>query len=90
MGRDMTLARARIKLGSAPGANFQLRAGTTAASLQDLPVAASATNAGGWVVLDFRKRVHARYLLIWFTKLPPDPAGTFQASIFSIQLKGRP
>ena len=37
-----------------------------------------------------RKPVHARYLIIWFTKLPPDPSGTFQAGIYSIRLKGRP
>jgi eukaryotic-like serine/threonine-protein kinase len=90
MGRAITLARARIKLGSTPGADLQLRAGTTAATLQDLPVTATATNAGGWASLHLRKPVHARYLLIWFTRLPPDPAGTFQASIYGIQLKGRP
>jgi hypothetical protein len=90
MGRAITLARARIKLGNTPGAALQLRAGTTAATLQDLPVTATATNARGWVSLHLRKPVHARYLLIWFTKLPPDPSGTFQASIYGIQLKGRP
>jgi hypothetical protein len=90
MGRAITLARARIKLGNASGATLQLRAGTTAATLQDLPVTATATDARGWVVLHPRKPVHARYLLIWFTKLPPDPSGTYQASIFTIQLKGRP
>jgi hypothetical protein len=90
MGKTITLARTRIKLGSTPGADLQLRAGTTAATLQDLPVAATATDARGWVVLHLRKPIHARYLLIWFTKLPPDPSGTFQASIYNIQLKGRP
>jgi hypothetical protein len=90
MRRAITLARARIKLGRTPGATIQLRAGTAAATLQDLPVTATATNARGWISLRLRKPVHARYLLIWFTKLPPDPSGTFQASIYSIQLKGRP
>jgi hypothetical protein len=90
MSRAITLARARIKLGSTPGATLQLRAGTAAATLQDLPVTATATDARGWVVLHLRYPVHARYLLIWFTKLPADPSGTFQASIYGIQLKGRP
>ena len=90
MGRGITLAGARIKLGNAPGANIQLRAGTAAATLQDLPVTATATDARGWVSLRLRNPVHARYLLIWFTKLPADPSGTFQASIYGIQLKGRP
>jgi hypothetical protein len=90
MGRTITLARARIKLGTTPGASLQLRAGTTATSLKGLPVIARAANAARWVSVQLRKPVHARYLLIWFTKLPPDPSGTFQAHIFSIRLKGRP
>jgi hypothetical protein len=32
---------------------------------------------------------HARYLLIWFTKLPPDSAGTYQASIYAITVRGQ-
>ena len=31
----------------------------------------------------------ARYLLIWFTKLPPDSAGTYQASIYDITVRGQ-
>jgi hypothetical protein len=45
---------------------------------------------GGWVRMRFRGPVPARYLLIWFTKLPPDPSGTFQASVFEVSLQGRP
>ena len=30
----------------------------------------------------------ARYLLIWFTKLPPDGAGTYQASVYQIAVRG--
>jgi hypothetical protein len=30
-----------------------------------------------------------RYVLIWFTSLPPDPAGTFQASVHNLRLDGR-
>jgi hypothetical protein len=32
---------------------------------------------------------HGRYVLIWFTRLPPDPAGTFQASVHNVRLEGR-
>ena len=34
--------------------------------------------------------VHVRYLLIWFTKLPPDNAGTYQASVYKITVQGQP
>jgi len=33
--------------------------------------------------------VHVRYVLIWFTKLPPDNAGTYQASVYKITVEGR-
>ena len=34
--------------------------------------------------------VHVRYLLIWFTKLPPDNAGDYQASVYRITVQGQP
>jgi hypothetical protein len=89
MGHTVTIARATIRLGSTPGASLQLRAGSSA-SLKDLPVIARETGAGGWVSMQISKPVHARYLLIWFNNLPPDPSGTFQASVIEVRLKGRP
>jgi hypothetical protein len=32
---------------------------------------------------------HGRYLLIWFTVLPPDSFGTFQASVYNVRVEGR-
>jgi hypothetical protein len=90
MGRVVTLARARIRLGNAPGARFQLRAGLGPGSLAGLPVRAREAGARGWVSIRLSQPVHARYVLIWFTRLPPDPSGTFQASVFDIRLQGRP
>jgi len=29
-------------------------------------------------------------VLIWFNSLPPDPAGTFQVSVYDLRLEGRP
>jgi hypothetical protein len=42
------------------------------------------------VQLPLSTPVHVRYLLIWFTKLPPDPAGTYQASVYKITVQGQP
>jgi hypothetical protein len=33
---------------------------------------------------------HVRYVLIWFTKLPPDTAGTYQVSVYKISVQGQP
>jgi transcriptional regulator with XRE-family HTH domain len=89
MGRPVTITDVRIRLGSAPGADLQVRAGA-APVLADLPPVASATNAGGVVSLHLARPARARYVLIWFTRLPPDPSGTFQASVSDIRVQGRP
>jgi Helix-turn-helix domain len=88
MGRPVTIIIAQMTLGSIPGADIELRAGNVPA-LADLHTVARAANAGGVVQLRPARRVRGRYLLLWFTLLPPDPAGTFQASVSSIRLEGR-
>jgi hypothetical protein len=88
MGRPVTITAAVVTLGRARGASFQLRIGAapTPASLR--PVA-HAAGAGGVVRLRLTRPGRGRYMLLWFTRLPPDPAGTFQASVYSLQLEGR-
>jgi transcriptional regulator with XRE-family HTH domain len=90
MGRAMTITAARITLGSAHGADFQLRVGA-APTLADLPPVAHATDAGGVVRLRLATPAHGRYVLIWFTSLPPasDPAGTFEVGVYNLRLEGR-
>jgi hypothetical protein len=89
MGRKVTITGARVTLGSAPGANLQLRVGTAASSLSDLPPVAHLTGAGGQVHLRLIKPAQGRYVLLWFTRLPPDASGTFQASVYNVTLDGR-
>jgi hypothetical protein len=87
MGRTVTISSAVITLGPTPGADLQLRAGSSA-SLAALRPVASANNAGGVVRLRLSSPAHARYLLIWFTSLPPDTAGTYQVKVYNITVKG--
>ena len=88
MGHRVTLTGAAIRLGRAHGASFQLRAGATP-TLASLRPVARASGAGGMVRLRFTRPVRARYLLLWFTKLPPGPTGNFQASVYQLVLRGR-
>lgn len=81
LGRTVPAASVTIRLGSIPGADLQLRAGT---ALTDMPVVATAADAGGTVRLRLASHPRIRYLLIWFTLLPPDPAGTYQADVSSV------
>ena len=89
MGRTVTITSVRLSLGHIPGADFQVRAGDTPV-LADLRQVASSSGAAGPVQLSLSTPVHARYLLIWFTKLPPDPSGTYQVSVYKISVQGRP
>jgi hypothetical protein len=88
LGHPATLTGATIRLGRAHGASFQLRAGPTPALASLRPVA-RASGAGGVVRLRFTRPVRGRYLLLWFTKLPPGPTGNFQASVYQLVLTGR-
>jgi cytoskeletal protein RodZ len=87
LGRTLTVTGATIQLGSTPGTDFQLRAGTTTAALT---TAASDSGAGGLVRSRLSSPVRARYLLIWFTLLPPDSAGTYQADVSAVTVTVTP
>ncbi len=87
MGQVVTITDAEVTLGAARGAAFQLRTGDTP-SLADLTPVAIAANASGPMGVRLTVPVRARYVLIWFTALPPDGSGTFQASVYNVTLLG--
>jgi hypothetical protein len=89
MGRTVTVTSVRVSLGGEPGASLQLRAGHQP-TLAWLPTVAGVSDAGGTVQLQPSAPVHVRYVLIWFTDLPPTPAGTYQASIYQVVIQGQP
>lgn len=88
MGHAETITSVKLSLGGSSGADLQLRAGSKAVPAS-LAQVASVTDAGGHVQLRPGSPVHARYLLVWFTKLPPDNAGTYQASVYKITVQGQ-
>lgn len=85
MGRTVTITGAQMTLGDAAGADLQLRAGVSP-TMANLPPVAAAGNAGGVLQLTLTRPVTCRYVLIWFTKLPPDTSGTFQVSVSNVKL----
>jgi cytoskeletal protein RodZ len=86
MGRPVTVSSVRLSLVNS-GADIQLRAGSKPVPAW-LPAVARVSNAGGTVQLRPGAPVHVRYVLIWFTKLPPDNAGHYQASVYRITVQG--
>ena len=89
MGRPVTITSLRIRLGSASGANLQVRVGDEPA-LSTMPIRASAQDASGPWTLRLVKPTRARYVIIWFTKLPPFAVGQYRVSVYSVTVSGRP
>ena len=88
MGRTVTITSARIAMGNATGADLALRIGNSP-TLASLAPAAHASGVGGVIRLTTAP-TRGRYVLVWFTRLPPDQAGTFQVAVHGITLNGYP
>ena len=89
MGHPVTVSSVRLSLVSRSGTDLKLRAGSKPVPAW-LPQVASASNAGAAVRVPLAAPAHVRYVLIWFTKLPPDTAGTYQVSVYKISVQGQP
>ena len=86
MGETVALKDVRLLLGGTPGADVQLRVGNSPSA--NLPVTASAWDAGGTVRLAAPTPAAGRYVLIWFTRLPPDGHGHYQVSVYNVSVDG--
>ena len=87
MGKTVTVRDVRLVLGSALGADVQVRVGN-AADLADLATVATATDVGGNVQLTATVPAEGRYVLVWCTRLPPDGQGHFQISVYNATVDG--
>ena len=87
MSTPVTVSSVQLVLGSQQGADIQVRVGNTAA-LADLSTVATATDTGGSVRLSVATRASGRYVLIWFTALPPNGQGNYQVSVYSAMVDG--
>jgi hypothetical protein len=88
LGSARTVTGVQLDLAQNRGADLQLKAGNGTAA-GDLKVVAAAHDAGGIVRLVLARPVAARYLLIWFTLLPPNGAGQYQESVYRVAVNGR-
>jgi hypothetical protein len=87
MGETVNLSRVQLVLGSPVGADVRVQVGD-ASPAEELPVAASAFDVGGTVQLRLAHVASGRYVLIWFTQLPPDSPGKYQVSVYGISVYG--
>jgi hypothetical protein len=87
MGETVNLSRVQLVLGTPAGADVRVQVGDTSVA-EELPVAASASDVGGTVQLRLAGAARGRYVLIWFTRLPPDSPGKYQVSVYGVTVYG--
>jgi hypothetical protein len=92
MGRAARLRSVRVTFGPEPGATVAIKVGNddtlAPSALAAFRTVATAHDVGGRHTFKITKRTRGRYVLIWFTRLPPAGPGRFQAEIFSIAVRG--
>jgi len=88
LSHQATITSVRLDLGGYRGVNLQLKV-ANGSSPQDFRVVATADNTGGTVRLTLSHPASARYLLIWFTQLPPNGDGQYQESVYHVVVNGR-
>lgn len=89
MGRPVTITSVTITLGAIPGVDLELLTGKAAGQSQ-MRTEARVSDAAGRVTMTMARPEFARYLLIWFTLLPPDSTGTYQAAVHDVRIEGTP
>jgi len=95
MGKPVKISQVRVKLGSTPGADVQLKVAGSGqppapGAAGSLPTVAQANGIGGSYTFAMKKPVRGRYVVLWLTKLPP-LAGTgnrYQANIYNVTVRG--
>ena len=94
MGGPVRPRSVTVTFGSESGADVEIEVGddgTLAASaLPAFTTVAAADGVGGTHTFRAARAVSGRYVLIWFTKLPPDGPGRFQGKIFNVVIHGSP
>jgi hypothetical protein len=92
MGREVRLTSVTATFGSAPGADVSIKVGNdgtpAASALPSFTTMATADDIGGQHAFKATRAVRGRYVLIWFTQLPPVSPGKYQAQISSITVRG--
>jgi len=93
MGQTVRLSSLTVQFGSSAGADVQIKMGSSptrsAQNETSMATVASANDVGGSYDFKATSSATGRYLVIWFTKLPPAASGSgFAAQILSIIVRG--
>jgi len=96
MGRPVRFASVTVTFGSEPGADVKLLVGNSAdrskQNLDSMTTVATRNDPTGTVTFPITSTVTGRFLVVWFSRLPPQPgsSGKFEAQIFNVSVRGTP
>jgi hypothetical protein len=92
MGKQVQLSQVTAMFGPTPGASVSIEVGNnnavSKAAFSTFSTVATAQNVGGSYTFRSTSSAKGRYVLIWFTKLPPLGTGKFEAEIFNVVVRG--
>ena len=92
MGRPVRISSVTVTFGPVPGADVSIEVGNrdtlSAATLATFRTVARAVDVGGTHTFKAARLTKGRYVLIWFTTLPPTGTGQYAAQIFTVAIRG--
>ncbi len=95
MAKPVTFRSVVVTLGTEqPGSDIRLLVGNSdersAANLGSMKTVATATNVSGKVTFRIKSPAKGRFLVIWFTKLPPKSGSgpLYMAQVFNVAVRG--
>lgn len=94
MGKAVTFRSVLVTFGSVPGADVKVLVGNSttrsAANLQSMTTVASGNDVSGPVTFRISSSATGRFLVIWFTKLPPKPGSGhwFMGAVYNVVVRG--
>ena len=96
MGLPVKLSSLTVSFGAVPGADVDIKVGNSdirsPAALAHVHHGEQQGRVGGTVTFGVHSALTGRYVLIWFTRLPPQTAGsagTYEAEIFSVTVRAQ-
>jgi serine/threonine protein kinase len=93
MGKQVTVHQIQIQFGSHVGANVQIKVSDSPVSpsaAEPVATVAQAKDVGGSETFSLKHPATGQYVVIWFTRLPPQGGNTghFEAQIYNIVVRG--
>jgi hypothetical protein len=92
MGKAVQLNRVTVTFGPTAGADVAIKVGNnnavSPANEATFTTVAAAQDVGGSYTFKATSSAKGRYVLIWFTKLPPMGSGKFEAEVFNVVVRG--